>query len=63
MAELILDIQGLDSWYGRGRGRRQVLRQVCLTVAPGQAVELQVGDGFSLGSDRERFVITRKGGV
>ncbi|HIT01357.1 MAG TPA: ABC transporter ATP-binding protein [Candidatus Enterenecus merdae] len=46
MAELILDIQGLDSWYGRGRGRRQVLRQVCLTVAPGQAVGL-VGESGS----------------
>ena len=46
MAEFILDIQGLDSWYGRGRGRRQVLRQVCLTVAPGQAVGL-VGESGS----------------
>ena len=46
MAEPILDIQGLDSWYGRGRARRQVLRQVCLTVEPGQAVGL-VGESGS----------------
>lgn len=51
-----VQLKDLGSTYGTflRDGRR---------VAPGQAVELQVGDGFSLGSDRERFVITRKGGV
>lgn len=32
-------------------------------IAAGQTVELHVGDRFTLGSDRERFVITRKGGM
>ena len=36
MAESILDIQNLNSWYGKGKERRQVLRNVSLTLAPGR---------------------------
>ena len=32
-------------------------------LAPSQAMPLNVGDRFSLGSERESFMVTRKGGV
>lgn len=32
-------------------------------LAPSQAMPLKVGDRFSLGSERESFMVTRKGGV
>lgn len=51
-----LYLQDLGSTYGTFLGTGQRL-------APQQTVILQVGDSFSLGSDREKFVITRKGGV
>ena len=38
MAEPIVRIRHLSSWYGRGRARRQVLRDVSLELAPGEAL-------------------------
>ena len=38
MADPILEIQNLNSWYGKGRDRRQVLKDVSLTLAPGEAL-------------------------
>ena len=32
----MVNIQGLNSYYGKGRERRQVLRNVSLTLAPGE---------------------------
>ena len=51
-----LYLQDLGSSYGTwlADGRR---------LSASQAVELKVGDSFSLGSQRERFVVTEKGGV
>ena len=46
MAEPIVRIRGLSSWYGRGRGRRQVLRDVSLDLAPGEALGI-VGESGS----------------
>ena len=46
MAEPILDIQNLNSWYGKGKERRQVLRNVSLTLAPGETVGI-VGESGS----------------
>ena len=42
----ILDIQNLNSWYGKGKERRQVLRNVSLTLAPGETVGI-VGESGS----------------
>ena len=46
MAEPILHIDHLNSWYGRGRGRRQVLQDVSLDLAPGEALGV-VGESGS----------------
>lgn len=46
MAEPIVRIAHLDSWYGRGKERRQVLRDVSLTLAPGEVLGI-VGESGS----------------
>ena len=47
MAEqLLVNIQGLNSFYGRGRERKQVLRHVSLTLAPGEVLGI-VGESGS----------------
>ena len=46
MAEPIVHISRLSSWYGRGRARRQVLREVSLDLAPGEALGV-VGESGS----------------
>ena len=46
MADPILEIQNLNSWYGKGRDRRQVLKDVSLTLAPGEALGV-VGESGS----------------
>ena len=46
MAEPILRIQGLNSWYGQGKGRKQVLNSVSLELAPGEALGI-VGESGS----------------
>ena len=49
MAEPIVRIRHLSSWYGRGRARRQVLRDVSLELAPGEALGIggESGSGKS----------------
>ncbi len=46
MAEPIVRIQGLKSWYGKGRERKQVLRGVTLDLAPGEVLGV-VGESGS----------------
>ena len=46
MAEPIVRISHLSSWYGRGRERRQVLRDVSLTLEPGEVLGV-VGESGS----------------
>ena len=46
MAEPIVRISHLNSWYGTGKTRKQVLRDVSLTVAPGEVVGV-VGESGS----------------
>ena len=46
MAEPIVRAAHLNSWYGRGRARRQVLRDVSLELAPGEALGI-VGESGS----------------
>ena len=46
MAEPIVRIRHLSSWYGRGRARKQVLRDVSLELAPGEALGI-VGESGS----------------
>ena len=46
MAEPIVQITRLNSWYGRGKERKQVLRDVSLTLDPGQVLGL-VGESGS----------------
>ena len=46
MAEPIVRIRGLNSWYGTGKARRQVLRDVSLDLAPGEALGV-VGESGS----------------
>ena len=46
MAEPIVRISRLSSWYGRGRARTQVLRDVSLELAPGEALGV-VGESGS----------------
>ena len=42
----LVNIQGLNSFYGRGRERKQVLRHVSLTLAPGEVLGI-VGESGS----------------
>ena len=42
----LLEISHLNSYYGRGRGRRQVLRDVSLTLRPGEVLGI-VGESGS----------------
>ena len=46
MGEPIVRIANLNSWYGRGKGRRQVLRDVSLELAPGEVLGV-VGESGS----------------
>ena len=46
MAEPIVHISHLNSWYGRGKERRQVLRDVSLTLAQGEVLGI-VGESGS----------------
>ena len=46
MAESIVRVSHLNSWYGAGKSRKQVLRDVSLTVAPGEVVGV-VGESGS----------------
>lgn len=46
MSEPIVRIAHLNSWYGRGKGRRQVLRDVSLELAPGEVLGI-VGESGS----------------
>ena len=38
MTEPIIRIAHLNSWYGRGKDRKQVLRDVSLTLNPGEVL-------------------------
>lgn len=46
MAEPIVRVSHLNSWYGTGKNRKQVLRDVSLTMAPGEVVGV-VGESGS----------------
>ena len=46
MGEAIVRVQNLNSWYGKGRGRRQVLRDVSVELAPGEVLGI-VGESGS----------------
>ncbi len=46
MSEPMVRISGLSSWYGRGRERKQVLRNVSLELAPGEVLGI-VGESGS----------------
>ena len=46
MAEPIVHIQNLNSWYGRGKDRKQVLRNVSLDLASGEVLGI-VGESGS----------------
>ena len=46
MAEPIVRLSHLNSWYGRGRDRKQVLRDVSLTLNPGEVLGV-VGESGS----------------
>ena len=46
MSEPIVRIAHLNSWYGRGKGRRQVLRDVSLELVPGEVLGI-VGESGS----------------
>ena len=46
MADPILRMERLNSWYGRGRARKQVLRNVTLSLAPGEVLGV-VGESGS----------------
>ena len=46
MADPIVRIAHLNSWYGRGRGRRQILQDICLELAPGEVLGV-VGESGS----------------
>lgn len=46
MADPIVRIAHLNSWYGRGKGRKQVLRDVSLELAPGEVLGV-VGESGS----------------
>lgn len=36
MSEAVFSMEHVDSWYGRGKARRQVLHDVTLSMAPGE---------------------------
>jgi len=46
MAELIFEAKNLSSWYGRGKGRKQVLRNVSLSLKEGEVLGI-VGESGS----------------
>ena len=46
MADPILRMERLNSWYGRGKARKQVLRDVTLSLAPGEVLGV-VGESGS----------------
>ena len=46
MAEPIVHIDRLNSWYGRGKDRKQVLRDVSIDLAPGEVLGI-VGESGS----------------
>lgn len=46
MADPIVSVSHLNSWYGRGKGRRQVLRDVSLELASGEVLGI-VGESGS----------------
>ena len=46
MAEPIVRVAHLNSWYGRGKGRKQVLRDVSVSLAPGEVLGI-VGESGS----------------
>lgn len=46
VSEPIVRIAHLNSWYGRGKGRKQVLRDVSLKLAPGEVLGV-VGESGS----------------
>ena len=46
MAELIFEAKNLSSWYGRGKGRKQVLRNVTLSLKEGEVLGI-VGESGS----------------
>lgn len=46
MRDPIVRVSHLDSWYGRGKGRRQVLRDVSLELASGEVLGI-VGESGS----------------
>lgn len=46
MSEPVVRIAHLNSWYGRGKGRRQVLRDVSLELVPGEVLGI-VGESGS----------------
>ena len=46
MDQPMVRIDHLNSWYGRGRSRKQVLRDVSVTLAPGEALGI-VGESGS----------------
>ena len=46
MAESIVHIAHLNSWYGRGQGRKQVLQDVSVDLAPGEVLGI-VGESGS----------------
>ena len=46
MADPILRMERLNSWYGRGKARQQVLRDVTLSLAPGEVLGV-VGESGS----------------
>ena len=56
MAEPIVRLSHLNSWYGRGRERKQVLRDVSLTLNPGEVLGI-VGESGSGKSTLARCIL------
>ena len=46
MREAIVRVRNLNSWYGNGKGRKQVLRDVSVELAPGEVLGI-VGESGS----------------
>ena len=46
VSEAIVRVQNLNSWYGKGKERRQVLRDVSMELAPGEVLGI-VGESGS----------------